>query len=51
GLKNAGATYQRMMNRVFRGEIRDMLEVYMDDMIIKSHKETDYAAHLRRVFQ
>ncbi|MCI66685.1 polyprotein, partial [Trifolium medium] len=39
GLKNAGATYQRMMNKVFQGEIGDMLEVYMDDMIVKSHEE------------
>ncbi|MCI68221.1 hypothetical protein A2U01_0089480, partial [Trifolium medium] len=28
-----------------------MLEVYMDDMIIKFHEETDHAAHLRRVFE
>ncbi|MCI52175.1 hypothetical protein A2U01_0073419, partial [Trifolium medium] len=49
--KNAGATYQRMMNKVFQGEIGDMLEVYMDDMIIKSHEETDHADHLRRVFE
>ncbi|KAK2409752.1 hypothetical protein QL285_045156 [Trifolium repens] len=36
GLINAGATYQRMMNSVFRNQIGDMLEVYMDDMIVKS---------------
>ncbi|CAJ2663183.1 unnamed protein product [Trifolium pratense] len=51
GLKNAGATYQRMMNKVFRAEIGDMLEVYMDDMIIKSHEEIDHTAHLRKVFE
>ncbi|MCI49743.1 hypothetical protein A2U01_0070987, partial [Trifolium medium] len=50
-LKNVGATYQMMMNKVFRGEIRDMLEVYMDDMIIKSHEEMDHVAHLRKVFE
>ena len=51
GLKNAGATYQRMMNKVFRGEIGDMLEVYMDDMILKSQAETDRAQHLKKVFE
>ncbi|GAU44282.1 hypothetical protein TSUD_371820 [Trifolium subterraneum] len=51
GLKNVGATYQRMMNKVFRGEIGDMLEVYMDDMIVKSHEEVDHTIHLQKVFE
>jgi hypothetical protein len=34
-----GASYQRMMNKVFKKEIRDMLEVYMDGMIVKSAEE------------
>ncbi|XP_058722915.1 uncharacterized protein LOC131594725 [Vicia villosa] len=51
GLKNGGATYQRMMNKVFQAEIVDMLEVYMDDMIVKSQRETDHAAHLKKVFE
>ncbi|GAU40689.1 hypothetical protein TSUD_88350 [Trifolium subterraneum] len=50
GLKNAGATYQRMMNKVFHNEIGDMLEVYMDDMIVKSEEEIDHTLHLKRVF-
>ncbi|GAU51417.1 hypothetical protein TSUD_88720 [Trifolium subterraneum] len=50
GLKNAGATYQRMMNKVFQNEIGDMLEVYMDDMSVKSEKEIDHTIHLKRVF-
>ncbi|GAU41894.1 hypothetical protein TSUD_170050 [Trifolium subterraneum] len=50
GLKNAGATYQRMMNKVFHDEIGDMLEVYMDDMIVKSEEEIDHTIHLKRVF-
>ena len=49
-LKNAGATYQRMMNKVFRNKIRYMLEVYMDDMIVKSRVDTDHASHLKEVF-
>jgi hypothetical protein len=51
GLKNAGATYQRMMNNVFRNEIGNMLEVYMDDMIVKSEEEIDHTIHLRKVFE
>ncbi|GAU18261.1 hypothetical protein TSUD_176030 [Trifolium subterraneum] len=47
-LKNAGATYQRMMNKVFHNEIGDMLEVYMDDMIVKSEEEIDHTVHLKR---
>ena len=50
GLKNAGATYQQMMNKVFRNEIKDMIEVYMDDMIVKSRAKIDHAAHLKKVF-
>ncbi|XP_058755629.1 uncharacterized protein LOC131628838 [Vicia villosa] len=51
GLKNVGVTYQRMMNKVFRGEIGDTLKVYMDDMIVKSREDTDHTTHLERVFK
>ncbi|XP_075670344.1 uncharacterized protein LOC142640136 [Castanea sativa] len=37
-LKNAGATYQRMMTRMFRDKIGHMVEVYIDDMVIKRKK-------------
>jgi len=51
-LRNAGATYQCMMNKVYDKELLgDILEVYMDDMIAKSHQEVDHAAHLKRVFE
>ena len=50
-LKNMGATYQRMMNKVFYNEIGDMLKVYMDDMIVKSTKEVDHTLHLKKVFE
>src|SRR3954465_9347462 len=45
GLKNVGATYQRMMNKVFQAE------VYMEDMIVKSQEEIDHAVHLKKVFE
>jgi hypothetical protein len=36
GLKNAGVTYQRLMNNMFRSQIGRNVEVYMDDMLVKS---------------
>ena len=36
GLKNAGATYQRAMNLIFHKLIGIILEVYIDDIVIKS---------------
>uniref|UniRef100_A0A2N9FSH1 Uncharacterized protein n=1 Tax=Fagus sylvatica TaxID=28930 RepID=A0A2N9FSH1_FAGSY len=39
GLKNAGATYQRLMNRMFHDQIGRNVEVYVDDMLVKSKEE------------
>ena len=39
GLKNAGATYQRMMSRMFREKIGHTMEVYIDDMVVKSKEK------------
>jgi hypothetical protein len=36
GLKNAGATYQRAMNLIFHDLLRVLMEVYIDDMLVKS---------------
>ena len=36
GLKNAGATYQRLVNRMFQKQIGTTMEVYIDDMLVKS---------------
>lgn len=38
--------FQRMMNKVFKNQIWDMLEVYMKDMIIKSEDKRDNTIHL-----
>ncbi|KAI5343515.1 hypothetical protein L3X38_011391 [Prunus dulcis] len=42
GLRNAGAIYQRAMNSVFHDMIGHSLEVYIDDMVIKSPEEGDH---------
>ena len=39
GLRNAGATYQRLVNRMFQEEIGKTMEVYVDDMLIKSEHD------------
>ena len=39
GLKNAGATYQRLVNHMFRLQIGWNVEVYVDDMLVKSLDE------------
>jgi reverse transcriptase-like protein len=49
-LKNAEATYQRMVNKVFNTQIGRSLEVYVDDMITKSKEAKHHAADLRETF-
>ena len=51
GLKNARATYQRMMSQVFKEQIGRILEVYIDDMIVKTPEDKDPVANLRETFQ
>ena len=51
GLKNAGAIYQRMMTRMFQDKIGWMVEVYIDDMVVKSKREAQHIEDLQRVFE
>ena len=41
-LKNAGATYQRLMNKMFKHQIMRNVQVYVDDMLVKSLRENDH---------
>ena len=50
GLKNAGATNQRMMTRMFRDKIGRPVEMYIDDMVVKSKQEVWHIEDLRGVF-
>ncbi|XP_024039511.1 uncharacterized protein LOC112098123 [Citrus clementina] len=51
GLKNAGATYQRLVNKVFKPLIGKTMEVYVDDMITKSKIPKEHVRHLEETFE
>ncbi|KAL0462489.1 UNVERIFIED_CONTAM: Retrovirus-related Pol polyprotein from transposon gypsy [Sesamum latifolium] len=50
GLKNTGATYQRLVNRMLKDLIGDTMEVYVDDMLVKSKVEKEHLMHLESAF-
>ena len=50
GLKNAGATYQRLVNKMFNKQISRNMEVYVDDMLVKSKEELSHLDDLRETF-
>ncbi|KAK4392686.1 Retrovirus-related Pol polyprotein from transposon opus [Sesamum angolense] len=50
GLKNAGATYQRLVNNMFREQIGRNMEVYIDDMMVKSQKKENHKQDLQECF-
>ena len=50
GLKNVWATYQRLVTKMFLPLLGKTMEVYIDDMLIKSKERPDHAAHLQHVF-
>ena len=50
-LKNAGATYHRMMTRMFREKISHTVEVYIDDMVVKSKEEHGHVGDLTDIFE
>ncbi|KAG7579151.1 Ribonuclease H-like superfamily [Arabidopsis thaliana x Arabidopsis arenosa] len=51
GLKNAGATYQRLVNKMFHEHLGKTMEVYIDDMLVKSSKKEDHIKHLEECFE
>ena len=50
GLKNAKATYQRLVNKMFDKQIGRNMEVYVDDMLIKSKEEDTHLDDLKETF-
>ncbi|XP_077223340.1 uncharacterized protein LOC143856945 [Tasmannia lanceolata] len=49
-LKNAGATYQRLVNKLFEKQIGLNMEVYVDDMLVKSQSTQDHVSDLKETF-
>ncbi|KAL2235761.1 UNVERIFIED_CONTAM: Retrovirus-related Pol polyprotein from transposon [Sesamum indicum] len=50
GLKNAGATYQRLVNKMFGDLLGKTMEMYVDDMLVKSKRSQDHLADLAQAF-
>ena len=50
GLKNAGATYQRLVNKMFNKQIGRNMEIYVDDMLVKSKEELTHLDDLKETF-
>ena len=51
GLKNAGATYQRMAIALLHDMMHNKVEVYVDDMIVKSKDRGSHTINLRKFFK
>ena len=51
GLKNAGSTYQRMMTKMLESRLGKNIEVYIDDMVVKSKLVSKHLADLSRIFE
>ena len=49
-MKNAGATYQSLVNHMFRTQIGRNVEVYVDDMLVKSLDEKKHLDDLQETF-
>ncbi|KAL6141475.1 hypothetical protein ACLB2K_059763 [Fragaria x ananassa] len=50
GLKNAGATYQHLMNKIFTKQLGVTMEVYVDDMLVKTLTAINHLADLQTIF-
>ena len=51
GLKNAGFTYQQMMTKMFEPQLGRSIEVYIDDMVVKSKLVSEHVRDLTNIFE
>ncbi|GKB81784.1 reverse transcriptase domain-containing protein, partial [Tanacetum coccineum] len=50
-LKNTGATYQRLVDKAFDNQVGRNIEVYVDDLVIKSHTEVEMLRYIDETFR
>ena len=50
GLKNAGSTYKRMITKIFEPQLGKTIEVYIDDMVVKSKVVSEHMGDLEVIF-
>ena len=50
GLKNVGATYQKMMTRMFEPQLGKNIKIYIDNMVVKSKAESEHVNDLGNIF-
>ena len=50
-LKNAEATYQQMVTKMFKDQIGKTIEIYIDDMVIKSRSSQNHLEDLTETFR
>ena len=50
-LKNARSTYQRMMTRMFKPQLGRNIEIYIDDIVVKSKLEFEFVRDLGNIFE
>ena len=50
-LKNAGSTYQKMMTRMFKPQLGKNIEIYIDDMVVKSKVVSEHVRDLGNIFE
>ena len=51
GLKNAGSIYQKMMTRMFESQLRKNIEIYIDDMVVKSNVVSEHLGDLGDILE
>ena len=50
-LKNVGSTYQKMMTKTFEPQLGKSIEVYIDDMVVKSKVVSEHVGDLENIFE